>query len=103
MPRTSVAYVKLTSRSLTLYESLFYSTNADDKTQRAHDTHTHTPHMCTPAGVQGLQGAQYLAVVAMGNRGRGGGGGWGSGTVGATLYSPSRCSHIIKHTWKRLV
>ena len=61
-------------------------------------THTHTPRMCTPAGVRGVQGAQYLAVVAMGNRGRGGGGGWGSGTVGATLYSPSRCSHIIKHT-----
>ena len=101
-----VIKVKLTSRSLTLYESFFfYPANADGTTQWAHcrsHTHTHTythahtqviasshkfppcahtPHKCTPGGkrgVHGLREAKYLSEVAMGNRGRegGGDGGW---------------------------
>lgn len=44
---------------------------------RAH-THTHNYTETFARGV-GLQGTQYLSVVAMGNRGRGGGDGSGGG------------------------
>ena len=66
---TVVVKVKLTTASLTLYESLFYSANA-----KGH-THSHTlthPVACRGAG---LVGNTVSVVVAMGNREKCAGGG----------------------------